>query len=113
MASIAFTMKVLGIGAFCASAGYVHLRGRGRHGLLRQLGDHSTVFAPYNTLAYLFSAVPLTPLLDARELPQLAPLRENWRVIRDEALQLYERGQIRPSESYSDVAFNTFFRRGW
>ena len=48
-------------------------------GSLRQLTDHSTFMAPYNVLAYLFSAVPNQPYLDVAQLPDLAPLRDNWR----------------------------------
>jgi len=99
--------------AFVASAAYVHLRGRVRHRLARQLTDHSTVFAPVNVVMYAFSAVPRTPLLDAGDFPDLEPLRANWRVMRDEAAALMRGGHVRPSESHQDVAFNTFFRRGW
>jgi len=99
--------------AFVGSAAYVHLRGRVRHHLRRQLTDHSTVFAPVNVVMYAFSAVPRTPLLDAHAFPELAPLRENWRTMRDEATALLHGGHVRPSDTHQDVAFNTFFRRGW
>lgn len=91
----------------------MHFRGRVRHPLTRQLADHSTFLAPYNVLVYLFSAVPTGPILDPRDLPALEPLREHWRTIRDEALALLDAGRIAPSERFEDIAFNTFFRRGW
>ena len=99
--------------AWVACAVYVHLRGRVRHDLQRQLTDHSTVFAPVNVVMYAASAVPNTPLLDPRQFPELAPLREHWREIRDEARTLLEAGRVRPSDGHQDVAFNTFFERGW
>jgi len=43
----------------------------------------------------------------------VAPLRANWRTIRDEAMRLYEAGHIRASEQYDDMGFNSFFRKGW
>jgi len=98
---------------FAASAAYVHLRGRVRHRLQRQLTDHSTVFAPLNVVMYAASAVPRTPLLDARDFPELAVLRDHWREIRAEAEGLLRHGEVRPSEGHRDVAFNTFFERGW
>lgn len=98
---------------FVGSAAYVHLRGRVRHRLQRQLTDHSTVFAPLNVLIYAASAVPRTPLLDPRAFPELAVLREHWREMRAEAEALLVQGEVRPSESHQDVAFNTFFARGW
>jgi beta-hydroxylase len=98
---------------FVASALYVHLRGRVRHRFRRQVTDHSTVFAPLNVLMYAASAVPRTPLLDPRAFPELAVLRQHWREIRDEAEVLLRAGEVRPSEGHRDVAFNTFFERGW
>jgi len=99
--------------AFVGSATYVHWRGRVRHSLQRQLTDHSTVFAPLNVLMYLASAVPRTPMLDPRRFPELTVLRDHWREIRAEAEALVDDGHVRPSEGYRDVAFNTFFHRGW
>jgi beta-hydroxylase len=98
---------------FVASALYVHFRGRVRHTFVRQLKDHSTIFAPYNTLMYMFSAVPSKPLIDLEKLPELAKLRENWQVMRDEALGLMGEGQIRAATGHNDLGFNSFFKEGW
>jgi len=98
---------------FVASALYVHLRGRVRHRFLRQLTDHSTFMAPYNALMYLFSAVPNEPFLPIDRFPDLAPLAGNWRTIRDEARSLFADGHIRAASGYTDLGFNSFFRRGW
>jgi beta-hydroxylase len=105
--------KFIVVYVFLASALYVHLRGRVRHTFVRQLKDHSTIFAPYNTLMYLFSAVPSKPFVDVQRLPELAKLRENWQVIRDEALGLTGRGQIRAATGHNDLGFNSFFKEGW
>jgi beta-hydroxylase len=40
-------------------------------------------------------------------------LKDNWETIRDEAMRLYEAGHIKKSENLNDLAFNTFFKRGW
>jgi beta-hydroxylase len=98
---------------FIASAVYVHYRGRVRHGFLRQLTDHSSLMAPYNTLMYLFSAVPNRPFVDVGRFPELAPLQENWQTIRGEALQLFDEGRIRAASTYNDLGFNSFFKTGW
>lgn len=92
---------------------YVHRRGRVRHGIFRVLADHSTYAAPFNILLYACSAVPRRPYLDVADFPHLAPLRDNWELIRDEVLALHDAGAIRPAEQYDDIAFNTFFKRGW
>jgi beta-hydroxylase len=98
---------------YVGSAVYVHFRGKVRHRIKRQLTDHSTFMAPYNCFVYLFSKVPNRPVQDVGRFPDLLRLRENWEGIRDEALRLYEAGHIRKSETHSDIAFNSFFKRGW
>ena len=105
--------KFIVVYVFVASALYVHFRGRVRHTFVRQLKDHSTIMAPYNTLMYLFSAVPPKPFIDVRTVPELAKLRENWQMIRDEALGLMDEGQIRAATGHNDMGFNSFFKEGW
>jgi beta-hydroxylase len=109
--SLAIKLVVLALLAGCAS--YIHFRGRVRHGFVRQLTDHSTFLAPYNVLVTMFSAVPRRPIQEISDFPDLAPLRENWQTLREEAERLEEGGNIRPAAKHNDVAFNTFFRRGW
>src|SRR5262249_3765065 len=105
--------KFIVVYAFVASALYVHWRGRVRHTFVRQLKDHSTIFAPYNALMYLFSAVPSKPFIDVRKLPELSKLRENWQVMREEALGLMGEGKIRAATGHNDLGFNSFFKEGW
>jgi beta-hydroxylase len=101
------------LGALVASASYVHFRGKVRHKFARQLLDHSTFMAPYNTLVYLFSGTKNTPILDRNDFNHLNALRDNWQTIRDEVRVLYEEGHIKKSEKHNDVAFSSFFKRGW
>ena len=108
-----FAPKLIVLYVFVASALFVHFRGRVRHKLTKQLSDHSTLMAPYNSLMYLFSAVPARPILDPRALPELDILRHNWQVIRDEALSLFDGGQIRAATGHNDLGFNSFFKNGW
>lgn len=111
--STALAVKLVALAAFAGAAAFVHFRGRARHGFFRQLTDHSTFFAPVNALVYLCSAVPARPYLDLEAFPELGPLRERWREIRDEALRLQEEARIRAADGYEDAGFNSFFRRGW
>jgi beta-hydroxylase len=92
---------------------YVHLRGRVRLHFRRQLFDHSGLFAPYNVLMYAFSAVRGKPILDRAQFPQLDPLRDGWRAIREEALHLFDEGYIRAAEKHNDASFGSFFKEGW
>lgn len=98
---------------FAASALYVHFRGRERFGLLRALTDFTVFLAPFNALMYLFSRAPSTPYLDPKAFPDLKPLAEHWKTIREEALRLGEGGHIRAASGYDDIGFNSFFRTGW
>lgn len=105
--------KYIVLYVFILSALYVHFRGQVRFKFLRQFFNHSTLLAPYNSLMYLFSAVPPRPILDANQFPELEKLGENWLVIRAEAVQLLEEGYIREALKNNDIGFNSFFRRGW
>ena len=105
--------KFLILYAFIASTIYVHLRGRERHRFYRQITDHSTFMAPYNALMYAFSAVPNRPFIPIASFPELKTLTDNWRTIRDEAMALNDAGHIRAARGYTDLGFNSFFRRGW
>jgi beta-hydroxylase len=69
--------------------------------------------APINCFMYLFSRVPAKPYLPLERFPELAPLTANWERIRAEALQLYGMGDIKASDRYDDVGFNSFFKTGW
>jgi len=92
---------------------YVHFRGKERRSLLRQIGDHNTLIAPYNLFMYWFSAVQPKPILSVADFPELAALRDNWRTIRDEALQLMSQGQITAATAQNDLGFSSFFKTGW
>ncbi len=99
--------------AFVACVLLVHLRGRNRLRFDRQLADHSALFAPYNLLMYAFSALPARPILDRGGFPQLDALRDNWKTIRDEALNLTDAGHVQRASENSDISFNSFFKQGW
>jgi beta-hydroxylase len=112
--AIGMHLRYFVIALFVSSTVAVHFRGRVRHAFFRkQLFDHSALFAPYNVLVYLFSKVPVRPFLEIERFPELSPLREHWRSIRDEALQLLDQGHVRTSPHHEDGGFNSFFKRGW
>lgn len=98
---------------YLGSVLFVHFRGKARLRFERQLTEHSGLFAPFNSLMYLFSAIPKDPFLPAEKFPQLAPLKANWEAIRDEALALYADGKIDYNKSQQDLAFVSFKRLGW
>lgn len=105
--------KFLILYLFVFSSLYMHFRGRLRLPILRQIGNHSTLLAPYNVLMYAFSAVPTRPYLDLQHFPEMATLRDNWETIRDEARVLLGGGGLKAASDHVDIGFNSFFQRGW
>ena len=105
--------KFLVLYLFLGSTLYMHFRGRARLPLLRQIGNHSTLMAPYNVFLYAFSAVSTRPYLDLKQFPELATLRDNWEIIRDEARVLLGGGGLKAASDHVDIGFNSFFQRGW
>lgn len=97
---------------FVGSALFIHFRGRDRFELKRSL-DFTILLAPINALMVLFSRAPRSAYIDPQNFPELAPLREHWRDIRDEAVRLNDEGAIRAATGYNDIGFNSFFRTGW
>ncbi len=98
---------------FLAATLYIHYRGADRHKFTRQLSDHSTILAPLNAIMYLCSAIPKTPYVDTKYFPATRVLKENWQMIRDEAMELLKKEYIKAADGYNDAGFNSFFRRGW
>ncbi|VVN42317.1 hypothetical protein PS662_05550 [Pseudomonas fluorescens] len=111
--TFSFAAKASLLLLFFGSTLYVHLRGKARLPVLRQFVNHSALFAPYNALMYVFSSVPSRPYLDRRKFPELDVLRDNWEVIRDEAMHLFDEGYIRAAEGNNDAGFGSFFKKGW
>ncbi len=87
----------------------VRLRNREHFDLKRQLTDFSTFMVVFNIPAYLLSKVPLTHRVDKQYFPELAVLEDNWEVIRDEALALYENGHIAVKD---DLPASSFYKDG-
>jgi hypothetical protein len=111
--TFSFAAKASLLLLFLGSTLYVHLRGKARLPVLRQFVNHSALFAPYNALMYLFSGVPSKPYLDRSKFPELDVLKDNWEVIRDEAMHLFDEGYIRAAEKNNDAGFGSFFKKGW
>ncbi len=107
------SFKFIILYTFILSTVYIHFRGQARYPFFRQLMDHSTFMAPINVFIYAFSKVPHQPYLDQTQFPELKVLQDNWQVIRDEVLALTHENQIKASNQYDDIGFNSFFRTGW
>lgn len=101
------------LGLFLLCAAHANLRGRVRFGWVRALSDFTVLLAPLNSLLYLGSRVRPRPYANVGDFPELAPLQQHWRTIRDEAMRLNGDGLIRAADGHTDLGFNSFFRTGW
>ena len=68
---------------FVVSAVFVYFRGRVRFGLVRSLTDYQVLLAPINSLLYIFSKVKAGAFIPVSQFPELAPLQNNWEIIRE------------------------------
>jgi beta-hydroxylase len=77
------------------------------------------LFSPTNCLLYLFTqARARKPIMDIADFPELSEIQKNWQTIREEVLNLHNKGyfeQTKNTESgaYYDVGFRTFYKYGW
>jgi beta-hydroxylase len=107
-------MKYALIIGYAACILFVHFRGKARLPFFRQIFDHSSVVSPINIFIYLFSKVPTDKAyLPVSDFPGLEKLRQNWEMIRDEALALDQLEKIKAAEKNDDAGFNSFFKKGW
>jgi len=103
------------------SLGYVFaLRGTARYeNLTEYLRKGWPLFAPLNCLLYAFTERRASqPIVSVRDFPELAPIQQNWHIIRDEAMKLFQQGTFDKtnspdSDAYYDIGFRTFYKYGW
>lgn len=104
-----------------SSMAYVYLyRGKSRYeNLSEYLRKGWPIFTPLNCLLYLFTQPRAAhSIMDLSDFKELDGLKQNWQVIRDEAIQLYEKGYFNQtnkpgSGAYFDIGFRTFYKYGW
>lgn len=97
------------VGLYLASILLIHIRCSRTFSLKRQLSDFSTFTVPLNVPAYALSKVPLQPIVPQRFFPELQILSDNWEIIRDEALALYDMGHIKAKD---DLPASSFYKGG-
>ena len=107
--TLGFAIAVL----YLVAIAHMHYRGSVRFPWSRQIITHTNYLAPYNLLMSVFSRLPNKPILPVDEIEGLEMLRENWQVMREEALALNQAGQISKSTGLNDAGFNSFFKTGW
>jgi len=107
------TIGLIVLAVYVIAVMNMHYRGSVRFPASRQVLTHTNYLAPYNLLMNVFSKLPNKPILDTATLDDLAILRDNWEVMRDEAMGLAAAGEIKAADKLNDAGFNSFFRTGW
>lgn len=95
------------VAIYIACIVFVRTRNRETFPLVRQLSDFSTFMVPFNLPAYFLSKVETTPRVSKEHFPELQIIEDNWEVIRDEALALYEGGKITAKD---DLPASSFYK---
>jgi len=108
------------LGWCVASIFFVYrLRGNSRYASFNQyLRKSWPVFAPFNSILYLFTKPQARPAFSPATLyPQLSLIHQHAELIRQEALALMQDARLVGGDSaepgYYDVGFRTFYKYGW
>ncbi|MFA9419008.1 MAG: aspartyl/asparaginyl beta-hydroxylase domain-containing protein [Gammaproteobacteria bacterium] len=97
------------VAIYILSIVFVRVRNKDKFSLTRQLSDFSTFMVIFNLPAYLLSKVPIQPFSDIKYYPELQKIEDNWEVIRDEAMALYDGGYVGVGE---DLPASGFYKNG-
>ena len=89
------------------SIAFIRLRNAETFPISRQLSDFSTFMVLFNIPAYIASKVPRTHMISSDCFKEVKILEDNWEIIRDEALALYENGYIAKKE---DLPASSFYK---
>ncbi len=77
------------------------------------------MFTPFNCLLYMFTQKRAShSIMDMNEFPELDPIKNNWKIIQEEVLNLYKNGHFNSatktgSSASFDLGFHSFFKNGW
>lgn len=116
------TVSLFAIFVFvAASMSYAYAyRGQARFdGFNEYLRKGWPIFTPFNCMLYMLTKPRgRKAILDLKDYPELAPLKENWETIRDEVVSLHqaqflERTNDENSKAFYDIGFRTFYKYGW
>jgi beta-hydroxylase len=95
-------------------------RGKTRYaGLSEYLRKGWPVFSPFNCVLYMLTEKRAAKnYADLKDFPDLAPIRDNWKIIQKEARAVYDQEYFdktkdKDNASHYDLGFRTFYKYGW
>jgi beta-hydroxylase len=107
-----YAFGALGV-VYAGSFAYLYLRCRDRLALNKYLSNHVLLFAPLNFLFTFFIRGQKSSVYDARSVPGLEKIKENYEVIRAEAKVLLDTGVFQRPPAVDEPGYNTFEKGGW
>jgi beta-hydroxylase len=99
--------------AYAGSFAYLYFRCRDRLPFHKYLSNHVLFLAPVNFLFTFFIRGRKAPVFEARSVPGLEKLKENYEVIRAEAKVLLDAGEFQRPPAVDEPGYNTFEAGGW
>ncbi len=107
-----YAFGALGV-VYAGSFAYLYLRCKDRLALGKYLSNHVLLFAPLNFLFTFFIRGQKSSVYDARSVPGLEQIKENYEVIRAEAKVLLDTGVFQRPPAVDEPGYNTFEKGGW
>jgi beta-hydroxylase len=99
--------------AYAGSFTYLYLRCKDRLAFHKYLSNHVLLLAPLNFLFTFFIRGRKSSVFDARSVPGLEKIKENYEVIRAEAKVLLDTGVFQRPPVTDEPGYNTFEKGGW
>lgn len=98
---------------YVGSFSYVYLRCNDRLPMHKYLGNHVLLLSPLNFLLTFFMRGEKKAIFEAKCVPGLDKIKENYPVIRSEAKVLLDTGVFQRPPSTDEPGYNSFERGGW
>lgn len=102
-------LGVIYVGSFT----YLYMRCNDRLPMHKYFSNHVLLLAPLNFLFTFFIKGPKKAIFDAKSVPGLDKIKENYPVIRSEAKVLLDTGVFQRPPSTDEPGYNTFEKGGW
>jgi beta-hydroxylase len=107
-----YAFGALGV-VYAGSFAYLYLRCKDRLAFYKYLSNHVLLLAPLNFLFTFFIRGQKSSVYDARSVPGLEKIKENYEVIRAEAKVLLDTGVFQRPPAVDEPGYNTFEKGGW
>jgi beta-hydroxylase len=110
--AVNYALAAVGV-AYAGSFSYLYLRCRDRLAFTKYLSNHVLLLAPLNFLFTFFIRGRKSSVFDARSVPGLEKIKQNYEVIRAEAKVLLDTGVFQRPPLVDEPGYTSFEKGGW